>query len=831
MKIFLRIFILLLFLITGKTNASRQEIIIGTYDFYPLSHRGVSRKDCLFPSIIEKIAHNEGWKITYKDDSFKKLSDLLHKGEIDILVAAPFKQMNSDSVKFNSETVLSTWADIHVRPENEIQSVLDLENMVLGLVRDDPYNKDIRNNIKSLNLNCRFVEFKHYSELLKAVEKSWIDAGAVDRLFSALNSKKFDTKKTSVIISPVELRFAVNSSKASSLLPAIDYNLRIMKNNPDSFYYSAIEKVIGEKNQSELIKKVKYAAFIFFGIFLFMSVLSLVLRNRIKSRTAELTEKNKSLKEEIARRTNAESALINSNRLLQKTFSSMLDGLFIINEKADRIIICNKAAASLLKYTEEQLSRTVPAKLFAYPEKWTGFLRSVRKEIQERSFYNDEVSLRRKNREVFPAEIAVTQISGQESINNCYVVIVKDMSVHEALKNSEVRLRQSQKMESIGTLAGGIAHDFNNVLTPVIGYAELVIEDFEKDHPDRIYMEYLLKAAYRAKDLVKQILAFSRQEDRRFQPVNLSSIIKESMKMIKAASPPNIKVLIDTDCPEDRVLGDTTGLNQILMNICGNAVHSMQIKGGILEIKLRVHEGPVKGWSSRADLPEGKFLRLSIKDTGSGISPENYHRIFDPFFTTKKPGEGTGMGLSVSHGIIKNHSGFISVESSPGRGSCFNIFLPVTKAMPAKSIPTPSVPALRGNSEKVLFVDDEQMIVHMTSKMLEKSGYQVYAYTDPRKALQEFLSAPRFYDLIITDHLMPEMNGLEFAEKIRNVSNDIPVLLCTGFPREEIASSVGTVLSEYVIKPLIGNELMFVIKKLIGKSKLQKFEKESTKNG
>ncbi len=348
----------------------------------------------------------------------------------------------------------------------------------------------------------------------------------------------------------------------------------------------------------------------------------------------------------------------------------------------------------------------------------------------------------------------------------------------EERRRLEARLRQAQKMETIGTLAGGIAHDFNNILAAVIGYAELsmMIEDKES----RVYANLLkiLDAGMRAKDLVHQILAFSRQSEPEMLPVQMASLVKEALKLLRPTLPTSIEIDIRIDS-EAKVLGDPAQLHQVIMNLCANAAQAMEEKGGRLTIHvsqelIEDHDTP-----DGSGLGPGSYLTLAIEDQGVGIEPELMERIFDPFFTTKPPGKGTGMGLAVAHGIVGAHGGRISVESTPGHGSVFKVQLPVCKD--EKDFRRQVEDEIPGGNERILFVDDEPFLVDMAGSILEKLGYEVSTFLDSQQAWMAFRNSPHDFDLVITDMTMPKMMGDQFASKVLSLRPGLPVIICTGY--------------------------------------------------
>ncbi len=411
------------------------------------------------------------------------------------------------------------------------------------------------------------------------------------------------------------------------------------------------------------------------------------------------------------------------------------------------------------------------------------------------------------NTGIFDPDGAIVAIEG------CCNDITERKRVEEEKLLLEAQLRQAQKMEAIGTLAGGIAHDFNNILSAIYGYTELSLLDLPEGSEFRGNLVKILESADRARDLVQQILAFSRQGEQDLAPIALSSLIKETVKFIRASLPATIEVRqrIETDA---KAAADPAQVHQLLMNLFTNAAHAMQEEGGILTVTLSELEIDSGFFASQPDLSVGPYLQLTVGDTGCGMDRGVRERIFDPFFTTKTQPEGTGLGLSVAHGIVKGHGGAITVESTPGRGTLVSVYLPVVEAAAA----APEAPDARMPSgrERILFVDDEEFQVDIARQMLRRIGYRVSAYSGARKALARFRSDPRQFDLVITDMVMPEMTGDALSRELLALRPDIPVILCTGYSdrlTREKAQSIG--ITGFIVKPFIMKEIAAEIRRVL----------------
>ena len=388
-------------------------------------------------------------------------------------------------------------------------------------------------------------------------------------------------------------------------------------------------------------------------------------------------------------------------------------------------------------------------------------------------------------------------------------------------KELEGQLQQSQRMESIGNLAGGIAHDFNNILSPIMIHSEISMMDLPPDNPIQHNLKEIFKAGERAKDIVKQILAFSRKVEGERAAIKIVPILKEVLKMLRSSIPTTINIHQDLEAESDTIFADRTQVHQIMLNLGINAAHAMREKGGTLKVGLVQEDFDSDAAAQYTDLNPGSYLKLTVSDTGHGIDEKTIKKIFEPYFTTKEVGEGTGMGLSLIHGIVKSHGGNITVESEPGKWTIFNVYLPRASA-DVSAVEEPSA-TLPGGAERVLFVDDEKWAVDAMQLMLEKLGYKVTARTSSIEALEVFRNNPQGFDFVITDMTMPNMTGKDLAKELRSIRADFPIILCTGFSDlidENRAKEMG--INAFVMKPIVMGEMANTIREVLDHPALSK---------
>ncbi|MCK8601950.1 hybrid sensor histidine kinase/response regulator [Desulfoferrobacter suflitae] len=524
----------------------------------------------------------------------------------------------------------------------------------------------------------------------------------------------------------------------------------------------------------------------------------------------EVEEKNQQLLKEIAERKRAEAALAESEERYRRFFEEDLSGAFIIDREGN-IVACNPAFAEIFGFPSVAAAKQANAKdVYTDLRKRQIFLEMLK---AEKKLINHESEYRR---------IDGTIIHTTENVIGTFdrdgeLIEIKGFIVDNTERRRlEGQLRQSQKMEAIGTLAGGIAHDFNNILTAIIGNAEMALYKVPEDDRVRHNLEQVMKAGNRARDLVRQILTFSRQSEHVRKPLNMSLIVKEALKLLRASLPTTIEIRQDIRAESAMVNADPTQIHQVLMNLCANASYAMRAQGGVLKVSLHSVDAHSCPRIRNLELPDGPCVELMVSDTGTGMDPGTMERMFDPFFTTKGPGEGTGMGLAMVHGTVKSHGGAIIVDSEPGKGSSFRLYFPVVRGS-AVDEPQANIQLPRGRDlGRILLVDDEDIILTTGQQMLEYLGYEVVIKKSAPEALKAFQLQPDQFSLVITDQTMPKMTGAELAREMLRIRPEMPIILCTGFSEvmdQEMAKSIG--IREFVMKPFVFSELADLAKKVL----------------
>jgi PAS domain S-box-containing protein len=535
------------------------------------------------------------------------------------------------------------------------------------------------------------------------------------------------------------------------------------------------------------------------------------LEKRVEERTSELIEANRKLNKEIADHQQAEVSLAKSEDRFRTIFEQSPLGIALIDSLTGEIYEVNPKFTEIASRTLEEMIN-VDWMSMTHPDdvqedldnmallnagKITGFNMNKR-------YIRPDDSYVWINMTIAPAKV-------EDKTHPRHLCMIEDITDRKKL---ESRLQQAQKMETIGTLAGGIAHDFNNILFPIVGYTEMLLADSPKDSPLRSNLNEIFNGAMRAKDLTKQILTFSRQDSIEIELMRMQPIVREALKLIRSTIPTSIEIkqTVSHDCGV--IKADPTQIHQIVMNLATNAYHAMEDTGGELKVGLKEVELGEQDVIN-LEMEPGLYACLTVADTGTGMNKDLTDKIFDPFFTTKENGKGTGMGLSVVHGIVNKAGGFIHVDSEPGKGTEFHVYLPVEMSSSKQQETQTKAPIQRG-TEQILLVDDEAAIVFMEKQMLERLGYSVASRTSSVDALEAFRENPDKFDLVITDMAMPNMNGNQLASELIKIRPDIPILLCTGFSEkmpEEKTASLG--IKGFLMKPIVRKDLANKIREVL----------------
>jgi len=525
---------------------------------------------------------------------------------------------------------------------------------------------------------------------------------------------------------------------------------------------------------------------------------------------------------DITFRKKAEDALRESDERFRLLFNNINDAVFLhYAQNPDglpgKFIEVNDIACNRLGYSRDELLKMRPPDIDK-PDNVKATPSILEKLNREKQITWEGAHVTKDGR-IIPVEInnRLIDFQGIPAILSTARDITDRKQAQEEKAKLEKRLLQSQKMEAIGTLAGGIAHDFNNILAVIIGYAELARDRNQQEKKGQ-YLQEVLMGAERARNLVKQILTFSRQDEHEKNPLDIKILLKEAVKFLRASIPATVEIQQDITKEDCNIMADPTQMHQVIMNLCTNAAHAMKQIGGILKIELTILELAEGEIPHYPELQPGHYVKLTVGDTGHGIDPDNVEKIFDPFFTTKSVDEGTGLGLSVVYGIVKSHNGVINVYSEPEQGATFNVFLPriIHEAVTIENISG----AIIGGTERILFVDDEPSLVDIGMRTLSSLGYDVTGVLSSVEAMNLFSAKPQSFDLVITDMTLPKMNGIALSRKIKKIRPDIPIILCSGVRESDTESQAKSLgIKAYITKPLTKRELVRVIREVLGSNR------------
>ena len=544
------------------------------------------------------------------------------------------------------------------------------------------------------------------------------------------------------------------------------------------------------------------------------------LINEIAKRLGKITE-----------RILAKEALRKSEGRYRTLVESSTDAILMMDNER-RIVSCNRAFLDLFGYKMNEVEGEPIRIIHKSDDSFRSFAEMFYPMSKEVGFFRAGYEFITKDGTILPVETVTSNIKSDDGSTIGYVSIIRDMTEHKRL---EAQLRRAQRMEAISTLAGGIAHDFNNILSAVMGYGQLAQMKLDPDSEPYADLKEVLQATNRARLLIRQILAIGGDQEQERQSMQLKYTVKEALKLLRSTLPSTIEIRETYEPDVGIINADPTQMHQVIMNLCTNAGHAMEKSGGILEVRLRNAEfglrpigayppawkpygleaAPEGARNAEQNVPPGLYLKLTVSDTGRGMEPQVLEKIFDPYFTTKEKGEGTGIGLSVVHGIVTQHGGAITVESEQGKGSTFHVYLPLTQREQEQPEVQEETPLPKGN-ERILFIDDEAALANMGKQMLMRLGYDVTSMTSSIEALALFRKDTKQFDLVITDTTMPHMPGDTLAQEMMKIRPDIPVVISTGHSKRispEKAEEMG--IKGFLMKPLAMRDLAETVRKVL----------------
>ncbi|MEN8141210.1 MAG: ATP-binding protein [Thermodesulfobacteriota bacterium] len=777
----------------SRAASAGETIRVGIFSAKPVVFMdGRGQADGIYVDLLEEIARHEDWQIEYVPGSWNDGLSRAKAGEIDLMTSVAYLPQRDEFLDYSQESVLNIWGEVYVTPQSPVENVLDLKQQAVAVMKGDINGGNFKKLAKSFGLNCSYIELGSQAEVLGAVADGRARAGVVSNVYGTYHAPVHGLVKSSIIFNAFSVYFAGPEGENQELLATIDAYLKGWKADKGSPYHRIVNYWLsGERGSTFLPRWLLWTLVGLFFAALLFAIWVWVLRVQVAARTRALRE---------------------SEERYRGIFNSTTDAIFIHRAESGKVIDVNEPMLEMFGVSwQEAVSSSVNELSLGqspYSQKEAADYIKAAGQGTPQLF---EWRCRKKDGTIFWTEVALRGFAmGEERLVSA---VVRDISDRKRL---EEQIAQSQKMEAMGTLAGGIAHDFNNILTGIIGFSELALLNDDCQGGLRQHIEEVLKGAHRAKELVRQILAFSRKSEHEKKPLQVAKVVKEALQLLRSTIPSSVKIEQDIGC--DRFAkADPVQILQVVMNLCTNAAHAMEENGGILRVALSEQEVDGQGPGTKALAP-GPYIRLAVQDNGRGMDGATLEKIFDPYFTTKEAGKGTGLGMAVVHGIVQSHQGDIFVHSEPGLGTSFQVYLPICSQQGPDegSDSGESLPA--SGTERLMVVDDEALILDFSQMALSEFGYKVSTFLDPAEALAEFGQNPDSYDLMISDMTMPGINGLELIDRIREIRASLPIILCSGYSDDPRLKGLSdNPLNAFCQKPVAVPELLEIVRKMLDK--------------
>lgn len=775
----------------------KKLIRVGVFPMPPMNYFDSTGKATgLYPDLIRAILQEEHWQSEFIPCNWSQCLEKLQNEEIDLMTTIAHTPERALVMNYSKESIAEIRGQLFVLPDNKIDNIGDLEGKPVGIMHQDINGINFLKIANSLGVNCEIIEFATHKEIFEAIHQHRIVAGVTAHHYGHTQAKLHGVVGSSIVFSPFSVYFAAKKDSNYDLLAHIDTHIARWKQDSDSIYYKSINHWMGGEESNKVIPR--WVLWLGSGIIilaLLLFIINRALKLQVKNRTRDLQASEKKYRQ-----------LIES-----------VNSIILRWDGEGRILFLNKFGQEIFGFTESEIiGHHVVGTIVANTDSNGANLGLMIKDI----FNNPEKYTLNENENTCKDGRLLTIQWTNQAIVDDQGVLKEILSVGTNVteqRKLEVELRQAQKFEAIATLSSGIAHDFNNILSAILGFAELAKHKAEHGQEAKEQIGAVVSASYRAKELVQQILTFSHKTPKRPIPIMPRIIVKESLKLLRATLPSSIELCEEISATDLKVLADPVEIQQVVINLCTNALHSMAGGRGKLQIKLTPRELDQLELADKKDISPGSFIELTVCDTGSGMNRQTQERIFEPYFTTKEIGEGTGLGLSLVHVIVRECGGFIKLESAEGKGTTFHVYFPVMREdLLPKKVKDEATENLPTGTERIMIIDDETSIIGLLSLLLEDLGYRVTPFTSSKKAMDEFAQNPLDYDLILTDLTMPDLNGSELAVKILKIKPETPIILCTGQSAsvtEEQFTKLG--VKKFLLKPIGINKLANTVRQLL----------------
>ena len=727
----------------------------------------------LFIDILEEIAINEGWKIEYITGHFSEVFEGLKRGELDLLPAVAFSKEREQYFDYTYETVMANWAELYVPHGVDFTSLIELEGKKIGVKQGDIHFKVLKDMTENFNISCRFLETDEYDTVFEMLDAQFVDVAVVNRLFGNRNKTAYHIQATPVIFNPIEMRYAVPEGVNEEIIGTIDNYLTSYKIDENSIYHRSVNRWFVVSGRDSLPRWIFY---LFYGVVGTVSMLlgvTMLFRHQVKKRTSELVTTNEALEAQIEERKRAEEGLRRYARIVDASSDAMA-----LIDLDHHHVLYNGQYQNIVNVSRSDIISMTIKDVFG-----VSFFQEELEEAVHTCLQGEIVYLQTKplpgqflNRYL---NITLSPYHSDNGEIHGYVVDIRDVTKHVELQN---RLKNAQKMEAIGLLAGGVAHDLNNILSGIVSYPDMLLIDRNEDDPMVTPLNVIKKSGERAAAIVQDLLTLARRGIGDVSVMNLNTVIREfwvspeQKEIVREAE--GVEYTLDLSDDLFNISGSTVHLSKVLMNIFANGVEAMP-GGGLLSVKTENRCLDVD-YSGFEVVPQGEYSVLTITDTGIGMAVSEINRIFEPFYTSKVMGRsGTGLGMAVVWGTVKDLNGYIDIISSPGKGTAFILYFPATR----EDIPESDVIELKsyqGGGENILVIDDMEEQRELASRILTLLGYSVKTAKSGEEAVE--MCRSQDFDLLILDMIMPGgMDGCMTYEKIAAVRPGQKAVIASGF--------------------------------------------------
>lgn len=760
------------------------DVRIGIYPNPPLiDARKGGRAKGIFADILRHIASQEGWNAVFVEGTLREGLDRLEKNEIDLLPAVVYTDELSKRFRFTRESIITNWARVYAKDTSEICSFLDLDGKRIAVLKDDVHyvgQGGIKDLAEEFEVDCTYIEETDYRQVFAAVEKGRADAGVVNRLFGSMQVSEYDLAGTAMIFNPQQIRIALQKEPGEIpvLKGVLDRYLADMKRTGESVYYQSLEKHLGVSGQPVQRWPGWLIPVLFSGGILLVVLMAagMFFRWEVARKTRELRRTNERLQDDNVLRRKVEAALRTSEENYRAIFNSANDAILIYDMENGVIRDINSKAEEMFGHSLEEARKLDIGDLSSGdpPYSIEEAMEKIRLAAKGKSQLFVWMAKDRKGR-IFWTEVNLKRstIGGKDRI----LAVTRDITRRKFM---EEQYRQSQKMEAVGQLAGGVAHDFNNLLTAILGYSAFLSDRLPEEDPGHNSAVMIHRAAKRAADLTRQLLAFSRKQVLAKKVLDLNEVLGNMEKMLRRVIGEDIELETSFTSSLASVKADLGQIEQIVMNLALNARDAMP-SGGRISMKTSNVELDSGDALEHAGLRPGAHVLFSITDTGVGMDDDILPRIFEPFFTRKADGKGTGLGLSTVYGIVKQHKGHITVSSEPGSGTTFEVILPVPGSDDDSSEEIEESKRDPTGTETVLVVEDEDLVRKLAGRILEMHGYTVFLASNPEEAKRISADFEGEIDLLLSDVIMPQMDGGNLFDFLAPLRPGLKVLFMSGY--------------------------------------------------